>query len=134
MMNKKLNNKTEPFLFLSKSLILMISSLLLVRNASRSMLIHRSLLQPLSALNKRTFLLNTSKSIDSWPKNLRVNRCDTMVRLQPDAKVTFSGWVESLRALGPIIFMVVRDTTGRMQVSFDNSEISMHAVQSEDVS
>ncbi|PSP57872.1 aspartate--tRNA(Asn) ligase [Halobacteriales archaeon QH_7_66_36] len=47
---------------------------------------------------------------------------------EPGATVTVAGWVHELRDLGGIAFLIVRDTTGRIQVKLEKDEMDADMV------
>jgi nondiscriminating aspartyl-tRNA synthetase len=47
---------------------------------------------------------------------------------EPGETVTVAGWVHEIRDLGGIAFLIVRDTTGRIQVKFEKDEMDDHLV------
>jgi len=48
---------------------------------------------------------------------------------EPGATVTVAGWVHELRDLGGIAFLIVRDTTGRIQVKLEKDEMADELVE-----
>ncbi|PSQ14677.1 aspartate--tRNA(Asn) ligase, partial [Halobacteriales archaeon QS_7_69_60] len=42
---------------------------------------------------------------------------------EPGEEVTVAGWVHEIRDLGGIAFLILRDTTGRIQVKFEKDEM-----------
>ena len=48
---------------------------------------------------------------------------------EPGETVTVAGWVHEIRDLGGIAFLIVRDTTGRIQVKFEKDEMDDDLVE-----
>jgi nondiscriminating aspartyl-tRNA synthetase len=48
---------------------------------------------------------------------------------EPGEAVTVAGWVHELRDLGGIAFLILRDTTGRIQVKFEKDEMDDELVE-----
>ncbi|KAK8813276.1 hypothetical protein WA158_002868 [Blastocystis sp. Blastoise] len=88
----------------------------------KAFLLRRSALQCFSVLQKRTLFLNTSQDINTWPPTLQKQKCNELTSLKPNTQVTLSGWVESVRRLGSILFIVLRDNTGDIQLTFDTTQ------------
>ncbi|MFC6615276.1 aspartate--tRNA(Asn) ligase [Halopenitus salinus] len=48
---------------------------------------------------------------------------------EPGDRVTIAGWVHEIRDLGGIAFLILRDTTGRIQVKFEKDEMDDDLVE-----
>ena len=48
---------------------------------------------------------------------------------QPGEEVTVAGWVHEIRDLGGIAFLILRDTTGKIQVKFEKDEMDEDLVE-----
>ena len=48
---------------------------------------------------------------------------------EPGEEVTVAGWVHEIRDLGGIAFLILRDTTGRIQVKFEKDEMDEELVE-----
>ncbi|MEF8852752.1 MAG: OB-fold nucleic acid binding domain-containing protein, partial [Haloarculaceae archaeon] len=48
---------------------------------------------------------------------------------EPGDTVTVAGWVHEIRDLGGIAFLIVRDTTGKIQVKFEKDEMADELVE-----
>ncbi|MFW5977759.1 MAG: OB-fold nucleic acid binding domain-containing protein, partial [Halohasta sp.] len=48
---------------------------------------------------------------------------------EPGETVTVAGWVHEIRDLGGIAFLILRDTTGKIQIKFEKDEMAAELVE-----
>ncbi|MDD3921214.1 MAG: aspartate--tRNA ligase, partial [Eubacteriales bacterium] len=61
-----------------------------------------------------------SELLQGWK---RTKYCAEFTKADVDREVTLMGWVDACRDLGALVFITLRDRTGRIQLTFDSSVI-----------
>ena len=78
---------------------------------------HKGILH-LRTFSRLTAAFDLSRNPAHWPQPLKSRSCDSVSLNDVASTVTLSGWVDSVRVMKDSVFIVLRDSNGKVQTLF----------------
>ena len=72
----------------------------------------------LRAFSRLTTAFDLSRNPSHWPQPLKSRSCNSVSLNDVASTVTLSGWVDSVRVMKDSVFIVLRDSDGKVQTLF----------------